>query len=113
MKEEKSNNSKPLATLLTGRFLVDPRVIRQWPYVLFLSALAIIMTTSSHNAERKVHRIENLRKEMKEMHSEFIDLRSQLMQESMESEVLKRAADLGLEKGVEPPVLISLKGADS
>jgi len=113
MKEEKQNNPKPFTTLLTGRFLVDPRVIRQWPYVLFLSALALIMTTSSHNAERKVHRIESLRKEMKELHSEFIDLRSELMQESMESEVLIRAAELGLEKGTEPPVLIRLKSDNS
>ena len=69
------------------------------------------MTTSSHNAERKVHRIAELRREMKELNSEFIDTRSRLMNESMESKVIEKvnAAHLNLQQGKQPPKVIRVK----
>lgn len=69
------------------------------------------MTTSSHNAERKVHRIAELRREMKELNSEFIDTRSRLMNESMESKVIEKVkiAQLQLQKGSQPPRLIKIE----
>lgn len=69
------------------------------------------MTTSSHNAERKVHRIAELRREMKELNSEFIDTRSRLMNESMESKVIEKvnAAHLNLQQGKQPPKVITVK----
>jgi hypothetical protein len=113
MTESKKNAR--LSTLLTGGFLVNPKVLKHWPYILFLCALALIMTTSSHNAERKVHRIAELRREMKELNSEFIDTRSRLMNESMESKVIEKIkiAHLQLQKGAQPPRLIKIeKGED-
>jgi hypothetical protein len=113
MTEPKKNTR--FSTLLTGGFLVNPKVLKHWPYILFLSALALIMTTSSHNAERKVHRIAELRREMKELNSEFIDTRSRLMNESMESKVIEKVkmAQLQLQKGSQPPRLIKIeKGED-
>lgn len=109
MTEPKPNFSNRLSTLLTGRFLVNPKVIQQWPFILFLCALALIMTASSHSAERKVHRIADLRSDMKELHSQFIDTRSQLMSESMETEIISRVeeAGLNLSKSPHPPVIIN------
>lgn len=108
MTEPKQNIGSRLSTLLTGRFLVNPKVLQQWPFILFLGALALIMTASSHSAERKVHRIADLRSEMKELHSQFIDTRSRLMGESMETQILSRVKEAGLplEKSPLPPVII-------
>jgi len=108
MTEPKQNTGNRLSTLLTGRFLLSPRVLKHWPFILFLCALALIMTASSHSAERKVHRIARLRTEMKELHSQFIDTRSRLMSESMESKVLARVEEAGLKlrKNELPPIII-------
>lgn len=45
---------------------------------------------------------------MKELHSQFIDTRSRLMTESMESKVLSRVEEeeLGLQKSEEPPQVL-------
>ena len=105
----KENNTKSaFGDLLTGRFLVHPKVLQHWPFILFICLLALIMTASSHTAERKVHQISELRSEMKELHSQFIDTRSRLMNESMESKVLSRIeeAELGLMKSEEPPHIL-------
>lgn len=97
MTDSKPSFGNRLSNLLTGRFLINPKVIQQWPFILFLCFLALIMTASSHSAERKVHRIASLRSEMKELHSEFIDTRSELMSESMD-EAVRMAYKMG-EKG--------------
>ncbi|MCR9154244.1 MAG: FtsL-like putative cell division protein [Croceimicrobium sp.] len=108
MTEPKLNTGKRLSTLLTGRFLLSPRVLKHWPFIVFLCALALIMTASSHSAERKVHRIATLRTEMKELHSQFIDTRSSLMKQSMQSKVLTRVEEAGLKlrKNELPPLII-------
>lgn len=94
--------------MLSGRFLTSKKWEKNWPFILYLSLLTLLMIGSSHSAERKVHRISALRNEMKELSSKYIDLHSQLMQESMESKVVERAAEMGLRKSPVPPKKISL-----
>lgn len=79
---------------------------KNWPYLLYLSLLAMIMIASSHSADRKVHQIAKLRKQMKELNSEYIDTKSTLMLESMETKVVERAEEVGLIKPVIPPTII-------
>jgi len=106
--EEKANPKKnySLGSLITGSFLVSKQWVKNWPFILYLSLLALIMIASSHSADRKVHRIADLRTEMKEMSSKYIDTRSRLMIESMESKVVEKAAELGLQHAEEPPIVI-------
>ncbi len=108
--KENQNRAAAIGNLLTGRFLVHPKVLQHWRFILFLCVLALIMTASSHTAEQKVHQISQLRSEMKELHSQFIDTRSRLMNESMESKVLDRVeeAGLALHKSEEPPLVLQV-----
>lgn len=96
----------PLKGVFTGSFLVSEQWAKNWPFILYLSLLALIMIASSHSADRKVHEIARLRSQMKELNSEYIDTRSRLMQESMEYKVVQKAKELGLEKTDEPPIII-------
>ncbi len=109
-KNAKLTLRNPLSSVFTGRFLVSKGWTRNWPFILYLSLLALIMIASSHSADQKVHEIARLRSEMKELNSEFIDTRSRLMLESMESKVVQRASQLGLETSEHPPV--KLKAAE-
>lgn len=95
-----------LRSIVQGNFLVDDRVKAQYPFILFLVVLAIISIQSTHSADHKVHRINKLRKELKDLSSDYIETRSRLMEASIESEVLDRAAELGLKRPAEPPVRI-------
>ena len=102
----KATFKNPLSSVFTGRFLVSKGLEKNWPFILYLSLLALIMIASSHSADQKVHEIARLRSEMKELNSEFIDTRSRLMLESMESKVVERASQLGLERSEHPPIKI-------
>lgn len=96
----------PLKGVFTGSFLVSEQWSKNWPFIIYLSFLALIMISSSHSADRKVHRIAKLRAQMKELSSEYIDTRSHLMVESMEYKVMQKAGELGLEKTDQPPIII-------
>ena len=102
----------PLKGVFTGSFLVSPQLSKNWPFILYLSLLALIMIASSHSADRKVHEISRLRSHMKELNSEYIDTRSRLMIESMEYKVIEKGRELGLENSNTPPMVILMEGND-
>ena len=74
--------------ILKGTFLVSDDSFKNWRFILFISALAIIMIASSHSADKKVYDIARLKNEVSEMRSAFIDGRSRLMKLKMESNVV-------------------------
>ncbi len=94
--------------MVTGRFLVSESWQKNWPFVLYLSLLAMIMISSSHQADKKVHEIAKLRSEVKELSSEYTDTRSRLMQESMKTKVVEKANAIGLKESKKPPVKIKI-----
>lgn len=105
----KNQVRNPFSSVMTGRFLVSKGWEKNWPFILYLSLLAMIMIASSHSADKKVHHIARLRTEMKELNSEYIDTRSRLMLESMETKVVEEARELGLERSQNPPVRIKIR----
>lgn len=104
-------NNKPkisLKTFLTGKFLASEKLAKNWPFILYLSFLALVMIGSSHRAERKVYTIDDLETRVKDLSSKHIELKTKLMHEGLEERVLKRAAQKGLIKGSTPPKRITV-----
>ncbi len=66
------------------------------------------MIASSHNADKKVHKISKLNAEVKELKSEYVDVRMILMQSRMESKIIAAMEKLGLEPSVTPPKRIRI-----
>ena len=67
---------KNLVALLKGRFLVSGDAPRNWLFIVFISLLATVMIASSHSADRKVHDIAALNEEVRQLRSEFVEVRS-------------------------------------
>ena len=67
------------------------------------------MIASSHNADQKVYKIANMKNEVKELRSAFVDGRSKLMRLKMESNIIDEVADRGLEISEIPPQKIKVK----
>lgn len=87
--------------ILKGTFLVSDDSFKNWRFIIFISALAIVMIASSHSADKKVYEIARLKNEASEMRSAFIDGRSRLMKLKMESNIV----GIMLEKGIHPSVV--------
>jgi hypothetical protein len=84
--------------ILKAKFLVNEDALKNWKFIVFLLLLAIIMIANTHNYERKIFKIAELTNEVKELRSEFVDRRSELMKIKMESTV----ADQMLAKQIFP-----------
>ncbi len=94
--------------ILKGKFLVSDDALKNWRFIIFLSVLALIMIASSHSADRKVHLISKLNAQVKELKSEYVDVRMQLMQSKMESKIIKALEPRGLVPSITPPQKIKI-----
>ncbi|MFG6686274.1 FtsL-like putative cell division protein [Mariniflexile sp. HNIBRBA6329] len=95
--------------ILKGTFLVSDDAFKNWRFIIFISALAIVMIASSHSADRKVYEIARLKNEVSEMRSAFIDGRSRLMKLKMESKVVEVMKEKDIAPSVIPPKKIKVK----
>lgn len=67
------------------------------------------MIGSSHSADTKVHQIAALNEEVKELRSEFVDVRSDMQQLKLESTVMHIVEAKGLYPSEVPPKQIKVK----
>jgi len=95
--------------ILKGTFLISDDSFKNWRFIIFLSLLAIIMISSSHSADRKVHEIASLNEEVREFRSAFIDGRSVLMKLKWESTITSKLAKIEVMPSGEPPIKIKVK----
>ncbi len=94
--------------IIKGKFLVSDDALKNWRFIIFLSLLAMVMIGSSHTADKKVHRISKLNAQVKELKSEYVDVRMRLMQSRMESRIIAAMEGKGLQPSSTPPKRIRI-----
>jgi hypothetical protein len=97
--------------VINGNFLTNKSSIKQAPFVLFLTLVALFYISNSYYAERKIRQINKINNELKELRSEYITSKSKLMFVSKQSEVAKTAETMGLpiKESTTPPGKIIIK----
>ena len=73
-------------------------ILKNLPFVLFLSFLTVIYIANAHYAEKQVRQIQSLQLEVKELKREYNSLKSEIMFKSRLSEVGGDVESLGLRK---------------
>ena len=94
--------------VLNGDFLNRKNALRSLPYILFITLLLIGYIGNTHYAESMVRETNVLTKELKELRSEYITTKFELMFKSRQSEIAKSVADMGLEEPLTPPKKIAV-----
>ena len=84
--------------ILKARFLVNEDANKNWRFILFIILLTIIMIWNTNRYEQKIFKITDLTNEVKELRSEFVDRRSELMELKLESTIENMETDLDLER---------------
>ena len=100
---------KGVLDILKGKFLVSGDAPKNWLFIIYASSLATIMIASSHSADRKVHQVAALNEEVRELRSEFVDMRSDVQQLKLESTVMSIVEEKGLVPSEIPPRKIMVK----
>lgn len=107
MTEEQNVEQKwNMGKWLRGSFLADERNAVHWPFLLYLGLLALISIYSAHSADRKVFRIAELQTELKELKSQYVSTRSQLMNATKLSVVSEKVNERGLSQSAESAYVI-------
>ena len=86
-----------------AEFLVGKDSLRNWITILLVLLLGIIMIYSGHLIDQKIYAIAKLEGEVKELRSEFVDVRSRLQKVKLESTILSSLKDTGLKQSPTPP----------
>jgi hypothetical protein len=95
-------------SILKARFLINEDATKNWRFIVFLIVLAIVMIANTQRYEQKVFKIIALTNDVKELRSEFVDRRSELMKLKMESTVSQKMEIKGIFPSSVPPQKIKV-----
>lgn len=102
-----------MKNLLGGNFLSRESTFRLLPFFLFLTLVSMFYIANTYYAEKKEREIQALRRELKELRYEYITTRSELMNQSQQSEVARRLEATNIKESRVPPVkVIKKKGSE-
>ena len=88
------------------RWLNYQSLVRQVPFFLFLTALAVIYIYNGHYADKTIRNINKTAREVKELQWEYKTVKSEVMFRSKQSELVKAVEPLGLRELTEAPVVL-------
>lgn len=100
--------AKGLSSVFSGTFLSNEKNLKHLPFILFLGLMAIFYIANGYYADDKIREANKISNQLKELRSEYISTKSDLMFASKQSEVAKSAEALGLKEAVVPPVKIEV-----
>ena len=81
-------------------------IVKNIPFFLFLSVLAIVYIYNGHYADNTVRSINKVNRELKELQYEYKTLKSEVMFRSKQSELAKAVQPIGLKELVIPPAVL-------
>ena len=96
-------------SLLKARFLINDDAVKNWRFIVFVILLASVMIANTQRFEQKVFRIAELTNQVKELRSEFVDRRSELMKLKMESTVSEKMIEKEIFPSTVPPIKIKVR----
>ncbi len=104
--------AKGLSSVFSGTFLTNQKSQRNMPFVVFLACIALLYIANGYYADDKIREVNKLNNQLKELRTEYIFTKSELMFASKQSEVAKSAEKLGLKEPVVPPYIIQADSSE-
>lgn len=84
-------------------------MVNLMPYLFFLMVFALLYIGNSYHSEKMIRAIDKTGKDIKELRSEYIASKSELMQKSKQSAVASQIEKYGIKESTVPPQKIVLE----
>lgn len=108
MSEEKVNTNQTASSKSDWKKFFNYRfLVKNIPFFLFLSALAVAYIYNGHYADKLVRKIANSERNIKELEFEYKSIKSEVIFRSKASELVRAVEPLGLRELKKPPVQLS------
>jgi hypothetical protein len=114
--KKSAKKERQVIDVINGNFLTNESAVKQIPFILFLVVVAIIYISNTYYAEKILRKTNTVNNEIKELRSEYITSKSDLMFISKQSEVARAAANMKIgikESVVAPKKIVIEKGAST
>ena len=100
------NKDQNIGSIVKGGFFNSNFLFDNYKLILLLVSIAMVSIVSSHSTDTKIYKIRKLELEVRELKSEFVSVRTNLMNARMGSNLQKKVKALGLESSTTPPFVI-------
>jgi len=112
MKDQETNNKEKESVIDPPKggwkkWLNYQSVVKQVPFFLFLTLLAVVYIYNGHLADKTVRNIGRTTREVRELQHEYKTVKSEVMFRSKQSELVKAVEPLGLKELVESPIVLN------
>lgn len=91
------------------RLLSYKWVVKNIPFFLFLSLLAVLYIYNGHYSDRLIKKISTTEKHIKELEYEYKTIKSEVIFRSKASELAKAVEPMGLKELTKPPIMLDEK----
>src|SRR5215203_4891644 len=88
------------------RLLNYQSIVRQIPFFLFLTALAVIYIYNGHYADKTIRAISRTERDLKELQYEYKTVKGDVLFRSKQSELMQAVEPLGLKELTAAPVVL-------
>jgi hypothetical protein len=102
-----------IRSVFDGTILTREKVIKTAPFLFYLTLLAIVYIANTYYAEKTITKTEKINKEIKELRSEYITIKSEFMFKSRPSEISTKLLPYGIKESMNPPRKIVLESDSS
>jgi len=103
--EKESKVIRSVANVVSGSFLSKEATVKNFPFVFFLSFLAVCYIANGFYSDDQVRKVNRLTGEVKELRTQYIVVKDSLVIKSKQTEVAKvlAAMETGIKESVVPP----------
>ena len=88
--------------VLGGSFLIKESFIRQFPFVVTITLMLMVLITNTYIAESRTREIADTTRRLNDLHVEYIQLKSEIMQASKQSVLSRNLSGMGIKALMEP-----------
>ena len=106
---ETSKTKRSFKELVVDTFRANGITTEWIPYVLFLTMIALFWIANTYYAEKTVREIHEIKKDVKELRTEYMSTKLDLMNSSKQSQVAQSVKPIGLKESRTAPKKLILK----
>lgn len=93
---------KRMWNVLGGSFLIKESFIRQFPFVVIITLMLMVLITNTYIAESRTREIADTTRRLNDLHVEYIQLKSEIMHASKQSVLSRNLSGMGIKALMDP-----------
>jgi hypothetical protein len=109
--ERKANGGsiKKVMNVLGGSYLAKEKFAKQFPFLVTITVLLMVLITNTYIAESRTREIANANKQLSDLRAKYVELKANIMEASLQSALIKKLDGTGIKESLDPLIRIEYK----